>query len=601
MSGQPTTNPILDAELDVEDSQFTKEQLIHINSYLPELTKEVQKHNPGFRGHCAALIEWKKATAASLMEEDLFKPLRSMMQKKSEEVIQRRYTNYINNTLKCQHLLQLVSSSSGSSTNDGVSSTISEIFAGNNLDALEAEKDIVRKEYPDLTGGPLHTKALKCLWDAADQDLWEKAAADLAKDISANQKEFPALIAKALHGLCTRERLGSTLMMFLYAFHDENDGIMSGIVYTGYNAKWKKEIAFELEDHGAYAASWEHHADILLPRKTVRMLHDEEGLPLFPDLDIMNGSASQLIQQLQEYFDALWEFSWPQDAKFSTIPWGNISSSPKIYYDTTIFTFPAPLIFPAMQSNPMVIFSITQYLQTICKTTPFRFREKTEIEALLVTQAQLAEAEGNTSDAFDTSNPAENQQSSSPVLPTMSQFPAEGLSMSLPALLPVSTLTPTLAPPSLPFIVSVSNPAENRQTQLPSASPDFPMTSPSLPEIPPLSPRASLPASPLLPMPAPPSPSSILSDSLSAIRPRGISQGRRGKGLQGSRCIPTDQEPGVRPMTREGVERSDGQQKSSRKRKAPEMVPSLVTNGAPQAKRKRKNGEAHFWTIVEGL
>ncbi|TFK32477.1 hypothetical protein BDQ12DRAFT_728666 [Crucibulum laeve] len=100
---------------------------------------------------------------------------------------------------------------------------------------------------------------------------------------------------------------------------------------------------------------------------------------------------------------------------------------------------------------------------------------------------------------------------------------------------------------------------------------------------------------------SPPSPPSILSDSSSAIQSRGNSQGKGGKGLQGSRRILSSQEPGVQPMTKKEVERNEGQQKSSRKQKAPEMLPSLVTNGAPQAKHKHKNGEAHFWTMVEAL
>jgi hypothetical protein len=45
-----------------------------------------------------------------------------------------------------------------------------------------------------------------------------------------NQDEFPALIFYAIQKLCTCKWLGSTLMSFLWAFHDDkNDGIGGGM------------------------------------------------------------------------------------------------------------------------------------------------------------------------------------------------------------------------------------------------------------------------------------------------------------------------------------------------------------------------------------
>lgn len=44
-----------------------------------------------------------------------------------------------------------------------------------------------------------------------------------------NRDEFPALIFHAIQKLCTRKRLGSTLMSFSWAFRDDkNDGIKGG-------------------------------------------------------------------------------------------------------------------------------------------------------------------------------------------------------------------------------------------------------------------------------------------------------------------------------------------------------------------------------------
>jgi hypothetical protein len=96
----------------------------------------------------------------------------------------------------------------------------------------------IRAENPEsaLVGGALRSKALKILWADADQDLWKSKIDALAQDVEANRSEFPALMLQALQNLCNRNRLGSSLMSFAWAFRDsDTDGIKGGMcVISGY-------------------------------------------------------------------------------------------------------------------------------------------------------------------------------------------------------------------------------------------------------------------------------------------------------------------------------------------------------------------------------
>jgi hypothetical protein len=107
-----------------------------------------------------------------------------------------------------------------------------EMFASENEDIIRKKMDDIRAENPDssLVGGGLRSKALKVLWADANQDLWKAKIDTLARDVEANRDEFPALMLQALQNLCNRDRLGSTLMSFSYAFRNtESDGIKGGM------------------------------------------------------------------------------------------------------------------------------------------------------------------------------------------------------------------------------------------------------------------------------------------------------------------------------------------------------------------------------------
>ena len=122
-----------------------------------------------------------------------------------------------------------------------------EMFASENEDAIKTKMEELCADHPGVPAGGLRGKAVKLLWKAADQTLWEAKIRGLAQDTKAyalyltiylvidtfflyrNQLEFPGLMFTALENLCKRNRLGSTVIAFSYAFRDpQSDGIQSG-------------------------------------------------------------------------------------------------------------------------------------------------------------------------------------------------------------------------------------------------------------------------------------------------------------------------------------------------------------------------------------
>jgi hypothetical protein len=123
-----------------------------------------------------------------------------------------------------------------------------EMFASENDEAIQQKIKDIQTENPklDLVGGGMRNKALKELWAKADKDLWQSKIDTLARDINAyvrptmhccqslivfsrNREQFPSLMLQALQDLCSRERLGSTLMSFTWAFRDvKTDRIKGG-------------------------------------------------------------------------------------------------------------------------------------------------------------------------------------------------------------------------------------------------------------------------------------------------------------------------------------------------------------------------------------
>ncbi|KAF8965363.1 hypothetical protein BDZ97DRAFT_1757208 [Flammula alnicola] len=372
---------------------FSDAQQKVLNSYLPAFEKVVHRINPGLEKYNNELSTWKTETALSILASDLFKDIATPEEPLPawKKAIVRTFTNYFNNNMKAKEK-QGASGSSSAAAVQRVSSNSAlrtfvlfagdfhprQLFAQEHEEEIQAEMEAMQSEYPNLRGGGLKKKALAKLWEVADHKHWESKTEELAKDTYSNQKEFPFLIADALQNICAKGYLGSSVMSLSYGFRNAKDGVVAGTIYAGQNLVTGKEILNELKDQDKWRDTWKAHADILLPRKPAAVVNNipmnEDGIPVFPNVNLTTASAVQLVQVLQDYFTVIWESSFSSGAAAPSIPWKEIQENPSHFYDIKTFTLPVLLKNPKEYlSEPASVYQLIQFLNTSAKSFPFRF------------------------------------------------------------------------------------------------------------------------------------------------------------------------------------------------------------------------------------
>lgn len=123
------------------------------------------------------------------------------------------------------------------------------------------------------------------------------------------------------------------------------------------------------------------HADAILPRKPidVHVGHNDGGMPVFPNADLMTGASPVVLAMLKLYLTELWALSWPSDSQTPSMPWADISASPDTYYDTKAFTLPCALVAPDLLTLPNLYLLTLFFIQSSSSSNPFHFRSKSEI------------------------------------------------------------------------------------------------------------------------------------------------------------------------------------------------------------------------------
>ncbi|KAF8961526.1 hypothetical protein BDZ97DRAFT_1921209 [Flammula alnicola] len=368
---------------------LTPEQIKYIDTYLPAFEKEVFRCDPNFDGHSRELTKWKEEKAKEIMADPLFDYLPSLPDGESLpewiKTVQRRFSNHYSNYMVRKFKKVSTSTSSGSN------SAATEKKLDDLLRCAVMKMKELSEAHPNLVGGGLRNKALAILWDSDDVDcsVWERKIEDLANDIQTNQAHFPHLIARALQNLCNRKRLGSTYMSFSYAVRDINDGIEGATIYVGYDCLKDAVLAPKLPDHTERVAAWLEHADAVLPRKPIRnklkFPPNKDGIPILPQVDLVAASLSQLIELLQGFLAAVWNYSWPADRGMPSIPWDLLTENPHDFYNSETFKIPIPLKSPELyKSDPADVYLLLKYFLSLSQ--PFQFRPKDDIQERTLTR-----------------------------------------------------------------------------------------------------------------------------------------------------------------------------------------------------------------------
>ncbi|KAJ6619076.1 hypothetical protein B0H10DRAFT_1947089 [Mycena sp. CBHHK59/15] len=315
--------------------KFTKEQNTHIESFMPDFVKELERGVDG-----TGLTRWKQSTASNILDSPLFLSL--------DMVAVPRKTWF----------------------------EFSSIRSGRQLFAEENE------------GAGAYQTVLKQQWDSLteeEQSGWNERAELEAGDVSQNQQEFATTMTLALRDLCQSQLLGDTEMVLFYAIRQPDTGDLLARTIHGHCVANQQNFGGTAEELDMqYGQLWSEFAeDVILRSIAVNSLipRNSSGQPVFPSINIDTVPIADLRTLLGEYFEQCWsEVCRPAGQKIKSIPWAEIVSNPGKYYDTEGHSFPIALAHPQNLSTIGVI-TIAQVLlstSVINSPTPFRFLEDKE-------------------------------------------------------------------------------------------------------------------------------------------------------------------------------------------------------------------------------
>jgi hypothetical protein len=176
--------------------------------------------------------------------------------------------------------------------------------------------------------------------------------------------------------------------------------------------------------HKTQLEAWLNHADAVLSRKpyltssnrflclasptlgkprsfVYQIPLNKDGIPILPQIDTSEATASQLAQLLDEYLLSLWsmyhigtisflsglnllsstEFAgWATNENSPAIPWDEVVEHPDRYFDTLLYELPCPLNAPeVLKSTPHHIFFLHEFFLISSTSLPFQFRSQKEI------------------------------------------------------------------------------------------------------------------------------------------------------------------------------------------------------------------------------
>ncbi|KAJ3763253.1 hypothetical protein EV360DRAFT_78503 [Lentinula raphanica] len=277
------------------------------------------------------------------------------------------------------------------------------------------DPDDVDKRRSD-NGGGFFQRALSELWKNANQDSYAKMAHE--PDIFENQKKFPAAMKTSLEAICQSGALGSMEIFMLFGFRNEKNKVQFGRLNAHHTSAENGHPPphFLLSQENDTRAEtlkdwWSGYCELHVPSSSINpqsdvvsntYLHPPErpelqetqpnsvptyieyknSIPVLVGIDLRGSSASDVCKVLKEFLQKLWEFSWPKDQDYPSIPLIDIHTNPDDYYDTVTYNFPVSLTEIETLQIPD-LFQLAAHLLRICAPScaePFTFRNKAEIQ-----------------------------------------------------------------------------------------------------------------------------------------------------------------------------------------------------------------------------
>ncbi|KAJ6596710.1 hypothetical protein B0H10DRAFT_2232291 [Mycena sp. CBHHK59/15] len=275
--------------------KFTKEQNTHIESFMPDFVKELERGVDG-----TGLTRWKQSTASNILDSPLFLSLDmvAVPRKTWFETIVRKFTNYRNHS--GSHRTRALNLPSQTKKPIPYSS-FHPFGAGRMLDTgnngyAGAYQTVLKQQWDSLT--------------EEEQSGWNERAELEAGDVSQNQQEFATTMTLALQDLCQSQLLGDTEMMLFYAFRQPDTGdLLAGTIHGHCVANQQNFGGTAEELDMQYGQLWSEFAeDVILRSIAVNSLipRNSSGQPVFPSINIDTVPIADLRTLLGEYFEQCW-------------------------------------------------------------------------------------------------------------------------------------------------------------------------------------------------------------------------------------------------------------------------------------------------------
>ncbi|TEB34487.1 hypothetical protein FA13DRAFT_1788915 [Coprinellus micaceus] len=327
---------------------------------------------------------------------------------------------------------------------------------------------------PPRGGGLLKAAQSRAWEECEDKERYEEMARN--HDPELVRGVLPSLLCVALKDLLKRDVAGTLAIKTALGYRKPDGSISASMISVAYDTSTKHFLDFSMtpQEFHAEEAIFSQQVDKVLPSvHNITMVFplNENQIPLW-NVDSAKATPMQLTEAARQFLAALWVFSFRSRRPIPPLPYSDLESNPSKYFDTSVFTLPAPF----KSVKPADLYLLADFFDNHSKSsTPFQFYE----QGLPVAQNPvIQEAEGPEDgeaqelrlNNMDDSTPLDLTQLTSPNSSTDTADPASPLPKMTPTTSPGGTssdqlthaktaLAPALAPALTPALAPISDKA----------------------------------------------------------------------------------------------------------------------------------------------
>ncbi|KAK7024205.1 hypothetical protein VNI00_016513 [Paramarasmius palmivorus] len=442
---------------------------------LQEYGEEIKKHKlhlgkgGGRQSDPTSLSNWLNEKIKSISETEQFKTITTDKSKPWLKSLQDKFKNWRNNVFipDCRNTFiatyaDLDGTSSAPLRPGAAHSLLSALrqpatakglFVREHGTEIEEHSHTLLKSEPSLNnnGGGARARAITELWQAADQELYQKRVAEGgAVDVDRNRQQFRNVMFDCLKDLCTSGQLGDIELFLLVGSRSDKDGEIDISRIHASSLGGKDEKFLRRPDQNEFSdllhIAWKEFVARKIP-PNVKKLQLCDGLE-YDVQDIARISTSVKVSSiapdvLAEVLETMFQALYFKVRGSPNVPYDDIKANPSTYYDTAQHNH----LSTYSSLNPKCLgfgelYDMAQYLQGLQHPFMFSPSEVSGPEPAVAKVSGMApSATGDATESPDL--PATTDYSVSPSTNTSTLAATNASPLS-----PTTKLFPALPPPA---------------------------------------------------------------------------------------------------------------------------------------------------------